>query len=76
MKMHNNMKFTTKDQNNDLLKDGNCALKYKSAWWFNSCYGANLNGMYNNQTDGINWFNWKKSEYLPRVEIKIRPSVF
>lgn len=74
MKQHNNMKFTTKDQKNDLFKDENCAVKYQSAWWFNSCYGSNLNGMYNNQTFGIKWMDWK-NEYLPRVEIKIRPNV-
>ncbi|XP_061170849.1 fibrinogen-like protein 1 [Saccostrea echinata] len=40
-----NMKFTTKDQDNDV--DGtNCAIRFRSGWWHNKCHCANPNGLY------------------------------
>ncbi|XP_061176951.1 ficolin-1-like [Saccostrea echinata] len=42
---HNGMKFSTKDQDND-MSSVNCATKYHGAWWYNACYQSNLNGQY------------------------------
>lgn len=42
----NNMMFTTKDQDNDKLLQGNCAELYPSGWWHNRCHCANPNGVY------------------------------
>ena len=33
----NGMKFTTKDNDNDLYSGGNCASKYGNGWWHKSC---------------------------------------
>lgn len=41
--------FSTPDRDNDnnnAPKDENCALTFKSGWWFNNCADVNLNGEY------------------------------
>ena len=52
---HNNMKFTTKDQDNDMWNDMNCATRYseRGGWWHNGRYDAVISmilygGNYNN----------------------------
>ena len=35
--IYNNMKFTTLDNENDKWSGGNCAVYYKSGWWYNGC---------------------------------------
>ncbi|ELU00678.1 hypothetical protein CAPTEDRAFT_37893, partial [Capitella teleta] len=47
--MHNGMPFSTPGRDNE-QSDTNCAQKYGSGWWFNSCFEANLNGKYIEQT--------------------------
>lgn len=42
---HNNMKFTTKDIDNDPFGK-NCANYQKGGWWYNQCAHSNLNGRY------------------------------
>ena len=67
------------DRDND-SNSGNCAVKYKGAWWYNNCYHSNLNGLYlhgkvNDQ--GMVWYHWKKNDYsVKRFEMKIRPKDF
>ncbi|WAR29942.1 FCN2-like protein [Mya arenaria] len=43
---HDGMAFTTYDHDMDQLSVSNCANEYHGAWWYNSCYYANLNGQY------------------------------
>lgn len=70
----NGMKFSTKDQDNDIY-GGNCAELYQGAWWYDQCHTSNLNGLYGN-TDyakGPVWQPWK-GYYSPMkmTEMKIR----
>ena len=75
----NNMKFSTRDEDNDQI-DESCAEKAKGAWWYNKCStDANLNGVYHDSaiedSTSVSWYPWKNSlESLKAVEIKIRPA--
>ena len=78
--IHNQMKFSTKDRDND-ASGGNCATKYKGAWWYQNCHYSNLNGRYlgpgQNDYTGVNWYHWKSSHYsMKKTEMKIRPNQF
>ena len=74
---HAGMQFTTLDSDNDNSKN-NCAKSYKGAWWYNSCFDANLNAPYSQEKyisswEGIIWYSWTGSETsLKHVEMKIR----
>ncbi|XP_071079410.1 uncharacterized protein [Haliotis cracherodii] len=84
---HNNMKFSTKDVDNDLVNkelkayDHNCAKRFHSGWWYYKCYMTNLTGRYykkgvvpDKQFDGVSWKTWKgPSESLKEAVMKIRP---
>ena len=39
--LHNGMKFSTADNDND-KNSGNCAANRKSGWWYNSCDYINI----------------------------------
>ncbi|XP_034336789.1 microfibril-associated glycoprotein 4 [Magallana gigas] len=74
---HNNMKFSTPDQDND-NKNGSCATKFRSGLWFNNCYFANPNGQYtDSEITGpgyIIWKLWKNSSIsLKSIQLMIRP---
>ena len=75
---HNLMKFTTKDNDNDLGNwgsSGNCAIYFTGAWWYGSCYDSNLNGQYgvDSQGKGVTWNTWRGWEHsLPFAEMKTR----
>ena len=86
MKVHNGMKFSAKDSDNDRIATKNCADRNQGAWWYSGCLicngQANLNGFYYHgenlmHPDGIYWKQWlrngQESFYsLKKVEMKIR----
>ena len=73
---HNGMRFSTKDRDNDLKKNGQFAQVCEGAWWYKHCHKSNLNGRYlgnvvNNK--GINWLYWKNNRLsMKSAEMKIR----
>nr|XP_022295285.1 ficolin-1-like [Crassostrea virginica] len=75
----NEMKFTTKDQDNDIYNDYNCATLWHAAWWYKSCHTSNLNGVYA-RTSVIGakynaWYTWKTQyESLKTTRMMIRPA--
>ena len=75
--LHNGMKFSTRDNDNDNWAN-NCALILHGAWWFNACFYSNLNGPYHHNPVislpyGIIWSSWKGLLYsLKFTEMKTR----
>ncbi|XP_061386307.1 ficolin-2-like [Musca vetustissima] len=57
LRSHVGMEFTTKDEDNDLYEEKNCAVSYKGAWWYRQCHLSNLNGHYGDKSfgKGVNW---------------------
>ncbi|XP_059184685.1 microfibril-associated glycoprotein 4-like [Centropristis striata] len=79
MSYHSGHKFSTFDKDQDVYS-GNCAKSYLGAFWYNSCYYANPNGVYSSVADGtygsvgVIWNPWKGSNYsLKTISMKIRP---
>ncbi|XP_013388294.1 fibrinogen-like protein 1 [Lingula anatina] len=80
LKDNNNMKFSTKYQDNDNWS-GNCVQDRKGAFWMNQCQAFNPNGIYHfdpkyNAHDAIWWYSWKGTYALKKVEMKVRPMLF
>ena len=77
--IHNNQKFSTKDQDNDNHGGLHCAQSHNTgAWWYNNCHNSNLNGVYYNgpnspSSKGVIWIHWKGNSYSLKVtEMKVR----
>ncbi|XP_072016916.1 microfibril-associated glycoprotein 4-like [Amphiura filiformis] len=80
---HNSMAFTTRDVDNDVWNNGNCA-KCKGGWWYKNCHEANLNGLYINGSytnadyvnrEGMEYLSWKGNRYsLTATQMKVRPA--
>ncbi|XP_078379147.1 ficolin-2-like [Oculina patagonica] len=63
LSIHRDRPFSTQYQDSD-NSDKNCASKYHGAWWYNSCFASNLNGIYRHSNpspsgDGVIWYHWK-----------------
>ncbi|XP_028413261.1 techylectin-5B-like [Dendronephthya gigantea] len=76
---HNQMKFTTKDSDNDAW-GSDCAHENKGAWWYKSCDYSNLNGLYlsagQSSGTGIVWWKWQRNYSLKKTQMKIRINQF
>ena len=58
MAYHNGMKFTTKDNDNDVHR-GNCAIIWSGAWWHKICHWVNLNGLFPTvQSTSPHYMSW------------------
>ncbi|XP_060652688.1 fibrinogen-like protein 1 [Drosophila nasuta] len=68
MRNHENMKFTTFDRDND-ASSVNCAVGYKSGWWYKDCCACNLNGLYD---EGLYWWS-ESANYLKETKMLICP---
>ncbi|XP_051860815.1 fibrinogen-like protein 1 [Drosophila albomicans] len=66
MRYAENKKFSTFDRDND-IHDRNCAVVYKSGWWYTNCYNCNLNALYGPS------LNWYKRNPLKEAKMLIRP---
>ena len=67
MLYHNGMKFSTKDQDND-LSSRNSAEYFQGAWWFNKGYMSHLNGRHPSATavySIVNYITWYSFENKP-----------
>ncbi|KAK3104811.1 hypothetical protein FSP39_010778 [Pinctada imbricata] len=75
LRYHNNMKFTTKDNDND-LNSKNCATSNDiGAWWYDSCDQCGLNGLYNETSSdkGIEWDGFPGgSIYMKFTQMMVR----
>ncbi|XP_060657384.1 angiopoietin-related protein 7-like [Drosophila nasuta] len=67
MRYHENIKFTTFDRDND-KDDGNCAVYFKSGWWYKNCYNCNLN----KPNKKISWWIKNRIELI-EAKMLIRP---
>jgi len=74
------MKFTTKDQDNDVKHTANCAVDNKGGWWYAACYETNLNGVYKvppftwGDYTLANWYKFRGHfESMKYADMKLRP---
>ena len=76
---HHNMRFGSKNKDQDATSDQNCAQSYTGAFWYNACHWVNINGLYlkgqNDQVGkGMVWLGFKGHSYsLKTAQMKFRP---
>ncbi|XP_048882936.1 tenascin-like isoform X2 [Brienomyrus brachyistius] len=78
MQYHNGRPFSTKDRDPKPVLSG-CATSHRGGWWYKDCHEANLNGLYDINTNhqGVIWMAWKGRDFsIPFTEMKIRPQSF
>ncbi|XP_052704320.1 microfibril-associated glycoprotein 4-like [Crassostrea angulata] len=76
---HNGMKFSTRDQDNDLWNK-HCSVEHQGGWWFNACIHAILNGPYLKSAKitavGMTWYTFgNEHRALKRASMMIRPKI-
>ncbi|TKS89298.1 Microfibril-associated glycoprotein 4 36 kDa microfibril-associated glycoprotein [Collichthys lucidus] len=80
MNIHNGMKFTTFDKDQDTHSTDNCARAFLGGFWYRNCHHANPNGVYvwgaekKHSGVGVNWYSYKGFHYsMKSISMKIRP---
>ncbi|KAG7172226.1 ryncolin-1-like [Homarus americanus] len=80
LKIHNGMKFSTYDKDDDTNEDGNCAQLFGGGggWWYAKCYNVLPTGRYRlvggNAYGGIAWYPWRNVKHsLKTMSLLIRP---
>lgn len=76
---HNGRPFSTYDHDNDGRFYDNCALHYRGAWWFASCFESHLNGQYYHRGEhddyftrnGVQWNTIHMHSSLRTVEMMV-----
>eukprot|EP00105_Crassostrea_gigas_P000181 XP_011411900.1 PREDICTED: microfibril-associated glycoprotein 4-like [Crassostrea gigas] len=76
---HNSMKFSTRDQDNDLWNK-HCSVVNQGGWWFKACVNADLNGPYLKSAKitaiSINWYAFgNEHRALKRASMMIRSKI-
>ena len=80
MSIGNNMMFSTKDRDQDIHKEINCAEKFKAGWWYRSCKDALLTAPYGRyplvqNNSGITWKKpWGDNKFPKFARMMIRPN--
>lgn len=72
---HNDLPFSTIDQDNDIHPVWHCSESKGGGWWYKKCGMAFLNGHYVASPElGMSWYTWKGSSEHPlnRTTMKIR----
>ncbi|XP_028395741.1 deleted in malignant brain tumors 1 protein-like [Dendronephthya gigantea] len=77
---NNGAKFSTKDRDNDMSSEFNCAVLHTGAWWYsnhdNTCGNSNLNGLFPRagiSSGGMTWYNWNNNRRsMTKSEMKLR----
>ncbi|XP_062611749.1 tenascin-like [Saccostrea cucullata] len=63
---HNNMKFSTKDNDNDESATTNCALEYGHPWWNRDCTRLKFT---KDDFNNLGWYNWYTGSYEQLTKI-------
>ena len=77
MNPQRNMRFSARDVDQDTWS-GNCATKFRGAWWYSNCHSSNLNSVYeraavSTYADTVVWQLWKGYYYsLKATAMKIK----
>ncbi|XP_066961939.1 ficolin-1-like [Macrobrachium rosenbergii] len=67
--IHDGMKFSTYDKDDDTNADGNCALLFGGGggWWYNNCYHVLPTGKYRSsggtEYGGVAWYPWRNVKH-------------
>ncbi|XP_043211948.1 microfibril-associated glycoprotein 4-like [Amphibalanus amphitrite] len=78
LRLNVNMKFSTRDRDQDDSSYRHCAQRRQGAWWHGACGSSSLNGPYRDGGEwaitGIWWWKWRDYNSLKKTEMKIRPA--
>lgn len=59
LQVHHGMKFTARNDDNDLDPNQNCTDGGRGGWWYNACGDSQLNGVFGSSgANGIIWNTW------------------